>query len=167
MYKLTPNQSQEITLVMVTPTGWKFPARALVLRWRSARLAGLCWLCRRESGSAGWYSYILTAAEVNTLGPLSIGQRRTEQQNLEYVVKSRAVGVKIYLHRDEQRQRAASGWRVCVGGAQLGPRPGVVERHHGRAGGRDEDGDLPCLQDATYRFYKSLSGFTDLMHLMT
>ena len=112
----------------------------------------------------GWYSYLSTAGEADTPGPVAIyiTGAGIVQQNLEYVVERRAVnaieftytvtdsstglpieGVEVWITTDLARNRVV--WY------------GVTDTF-GVA--REENGDLPFLDPGTYYFWRQRAGYT-------
>ncbi len=97
MYDLVQSQIQKITFVMVDLSGTEVAGLGAALnvdisKNGSGFIAGIGTVS--EVGN-GWYSYDLTSAETDTIGPLSISVTGAGcvQQNLEYVVVDRLVGV--------------------------------------------------------------------------
>jgi hypothetical protein len=113
----------------------------------------------------GWYTYLATAGEANTIGPLSVTVTGAGavQQNLEYVVK--------------QRTPNALAFTYTVTSSTSGdPIPGVeiwittdlagtnsIWRGTTDAFGvaRDTDGNLPYLDPGTVYVWKQVSGYVD------
>jgi hypothetical protein len=112
----------------------------------------------------GWYSYIATAGEADTLGPVSIKVTGAGivQQNLEYVVEQRTAGAVEYTY-------------TVKNSVTLNPIPGVeVWTTTDIAGNnvvwngltdtfgvaRDEADNLPLLDPGTYYFWSQKPGFT-------
>jgi len=95
MYRLELSQSQEITFVMIDAAGNEVAGLGntfiLELRKPGGAFVGSAGV-KAEIGN-GWYSYVTTAAETDTVGPLSVRVTGAGcvQQNLEYVVETRAI----------------------------------------------------------------------------
>lgn len=89
----TPNQANKILFVMVDSAGAEVTGLAgtftLQLSKNGAAFSGSAGT-KAEIGS-GWYSYLSTAGEANTVGPIAIKVTGAGaiQQNLEYIVASR------------------------------------------------------------------------------
>lgn len=89
----TPNQANKILFVMVDSAGAELAGLGsgftLQLSKNGGAFANSAGT-KAEIGS-GWYSYLATAGEANTIGPVAIKVTGTGaiQQNLEYVVASR------------------------------------------------------------------------------
>lgn len=112
----------------------------------------------------GWYSYVLSAAETNTLGPLSIRVTGAGciQQNLEYVVLWRNAGAISYTYTvtDPVTLLPIDGVEVWATTDIAGVN--VVWCGNTDAFGiaRDDDGYLPWLDAGTYYFWCQLAGYT-------
>lgn len=163
---LVVNQPARITFVMVDSSNAEVPGlgAAFVL---SVSKAGGAFNpsagAKAEIGS-GWYYYDLTAAETNTIGPLSVKVTGAGcvQQNLEYVV--------------EQRDpNAVSFTYTVVNSVTLAPIPGVLVWFCTDITGvivvwtgttdafgvaRDLVGNLPLLYPGTYYVWRQTPGFT-------
>lgn len=113
----------------------------------------------------GWYSYLSTVAEADTVGPvaLKITAAGAVQQNLEYVVEARQSGAteRTYTVTDSISGLPVQGVEVTISidsGKTKIMWVGVT-----RADGVavDSDGDLPLLQPGTYYFWKFKPGYVD------
>ena len=113
--------------------------------------------------SNGWYSYLLSAAECNTIGPLAIRVTGAGciQQNLEYVVRSRTAGCIqfTYTATDSVTLLVVPDCEVWFTTDVAGSN--VVWKGFTDALGiaRDDDGDLPCLDAGTYYVWKHKVGY--------
>lgn len=113
----------------------------------------------------GWYSYVFTAAETNTVGPLSmrVTHAAAETQNLTYFVRGATVGCVefTYTVTDSVSGAPLDGVEVWVTTDAAGDVVvwnGVTDAF-GVA--RDASDELPCLDAGTYRFWKQIAGYTD------
>lgn len=112
----------------------------------------------------GWYSYIATTGEADTVGPVAISVigAGTIQQNLEYVCGSRVITAQEFTYTVTNTATGlplpgVSCW-ICtdVAGANI-VWFGVTDSF-GVA--RDAAGNLPRLEPGTYKIFRSLAGFT-------
>lgn len=120
--------------------------------------------------SDGWYTYLSTAAEADTIGPVSIYVTGAGciQQNLEYVVQQRNAGCKEFTYTVTN-----SITLLPIASAEVWISTDLLATHviwHGETDAlgvaRDIDGNLPCLDgDAgnpiTYYFWKHEVGLVD------
>jgi hypothetical protein len=116
--------------------------------------------------SNGWYTYLATAAEADTIGPLAVKvtDAGAIQQNLVYVVKqSNPNAVPFtYTVTNSVTLLPVAGVQVWVTTDLAGLNivtSGLVTDAFGVA--RDANGDLPYLDPGTYLFWKQASGYTD------
>jgi len=115
--------------------------------------------------SDGWYSYLSTAGEADTIGTVSVRVTGAGavQQNLEYVVKQRTPNAVSYTYTvtDSGTGNPVAGAEVWVTTDLAGAN--TVWRGTTDAFGvaRDTDGNLPLLDPGTYYFWKQLSGYLD------
>lgn len=164
-YRWEQSQQNRITFVMVDAAGAEVPGLGggytLQLSKNGAAFAPSAGV-KTEIGS-GWYSYLSTAAEANTVGPVSIvvTGAGAVQQNLEYVVRQRnpnAVewtytvvtdggvpieGVEVWVSTD------AAGNNIVWNGDT--DALGVA---------MDNNGDKPWLDPGTYYAFRQKSGYT-------
>ena len=113
--------------------------------------------------SDGWYRYIATAGEADTIGIISINinHASTIQQNLEYVVEQRTAGAVAYTYtvRDTVTTNPIPGVEVWI----TTDIPGVNVVWNGNTDtfgiARDESGALPLLDPGTYQFWSKLAGY--------
>lgn len=167
MYRLTISQAQLITFVMVDAFWTEVPGLGAGFTLQISKAGGAFAPSTGAKAeiSNGWYSYMLSAAETNTLGPLSIRVTGAGcvQQNLEYVVKARTVGCIEFTYTVTNSVTLLPLPNVFVWvTANVVGAPVIWNGITNAIGvARDIDGDLPCLSAATYRFYKSLIGFMD------
>jgi len=117
--------------------------------------------------SDGWYSYLSTAAEADTIGPVAIRVTSllTIVQNLEYVVQQRNAGCieYTYIVNNSVSLNPLEDVEVWVSIDLVAPPTNIV--WYGRTDvfgvARDENGNLPCLDAGTYYFWKEQMGFID------
>ena len=112
----------------------------------------------------GWYSYVSTAAEANTIGPVSIYITGVGciQQNAEYVVEQRNAACIpfTYTLTNISTGLPVDGAAVWVTTDLAGLN--VVWNGDTDAFGvaRDASGDLPCLDAGTWYFWATKAGLT-------
>jgi hypothetical protein len=115
--------------------------------------------------SDGWYTYLATAPEADTVGPVSVkvDGAGAIQQNLEYVVKQRTPNAVAYTYTVTRSDTGdpIPGAEIWVTTDIAGTN--TIWRGTTDAFGvaRDVDGNLPLLDPGTYYFWKQISGFTD------
>lgn len=114
--------------------------------------------------SNGWYKYIATAAEADTIGALSIRITHASivQQNLEYVVEQRTAGAVPYPYtvKNTVTLNPIDGVEVWITTDIAGLN--VVWNGYTDTFGvaRDESGALPLLDPGTYQFWSKKPGYT-------
>lgn len=114
--------------------------------------------------SNGWYTYLSTVAEANTVGPVAIRVTGAGavQQNLEYVVQQRNPGALAFTYTVTNISTGVviEGVEVWITTDLAGNN--VIWNGHTDAAGvtRDDDGNLPWLDPATYYFWSQKSGYT-------
>lgn len=118
---------------------------------------------KAEIGS-GWYSYLSTAGEANTTGPVAVKVTHgsTVQQNLEYVVEERTVeSVEFtYTVTDSVSTDPIDGVRIWISTNAGGT--AIVWSGYTDALGvaRDDQGALPRLDPGTYTIIAQKAGYT-------
>jgi len=161
------NQTNLITFVMVDATYTEVPGLGGTFTLQISKAGGAF---NPSTGakaeiSNGWYSYLLSAAECNTVGPLSIRVTGAGciQQNLEYVVRSRTAGCIEYTYTvlNSVTLLPMAGVEVWFTTDVAGVN--IVWHGFTDAFGvaRDADDELPCLDAGTYYAWKNHVGFTD------
>lgn len=160
------NQANKITFVMVDSNnaevaglGSGFTLQVSKNGGAFAASAGT----KAEIGS-GWYSYLATAAEADTIGPVSIKVTGAGavQQNLEYVVKQRNPGALAFTYTVTRSDNAQpiEGVTVWITTDLAGNN--VIWQGSTDASGvaRDDNNSLPYLDSGTYFFWSQKSGYT-------
>lgn len=113
----------------------------------------------------GWYTYVATAAEADTVGPVSVYLTGAGciQQNLEYVVQQRNAGCTnfTYTVTDSVTLNPIEGVEVWFTSDLAGNV--VVWYGVSDAFGvaRDIFDNLPCLDPGTYYVWKQRVGYVD------
>lgn len=113
----------------------------------------------------GWYSYISTAEESDTVGPVAVKVNGLGaiQQNLEYVVKQRTsnASARTYTVTDSVTGLPIEGVSIWITTDVLGNNiiwTGVTDTL-GTA--RDTQNQLPYLDAGTYYIWKQYGGYID------
>lgn len=115
--------------------------------------------------SNGWYTYLSTAAEADTIGEVSVkvDGAGAIQQNLVYVVRERTPNAVAYTYTvtDSSTGATVAGVEVWVTTDVAGTN--TIWRGTTDALGiaRDVNGNLPRLDPGTYYFWKQISGYID------
>lgn len=113
--------------------------------------------------SNGWYKYVATAGEADTIGAVSIRVNHASilQQNLEYVVEQRTAGAVSYTYtvKNTVDSNPIPGVEVWITTDVAGNN--VVWNGYTDTFGvaRDEGGSLPLLDPGTYQFWCKKPGF--------
>lgn len=161
------NQANRITFVMVDSNG---------LEVAGIGGAGLTVQISKDGGafnasagtkteiSNGWYSYLATAAESDTVGPVSVKVTGAGcvQQNLEYVVKQRNPGAIAFTYTitNSVTLLPIEGVEVWITTDLAGSN--IVWNGDTDSFGvaRDDNGYLPYLDAGTYYFWRQRAGYT-------
>jgi hypothetical protein len=160
------NQPATITFVMVDSTYTEVPGLGITPIVRVSKAGGGFILgtgAVAEIGN-GWYSYVLSALETNTVGPVSVRVTAAGciQQNLEYVVEQRNVGAVAYPYMIVTPGGIAIPGTIVwittdIAGALI-IWSGVTDAF-GVA--RDAFGNMPWLSSGgTYYFWRQKVGYT-------
>lgn len=111
----------------------------------------------------GWYTYLSTAAEANSIGVVAIKVTGAGavQQNLVYTVQQMTSQCINYTYTVTSSGNPLANVEVFVTTDNAGNN--VVWRGLTDSFGiaRDENDNLPCLDAGTYFFWKELAGFSD------
>ena len=166
MIKLRQSQAQTITFVLVDSDCDEVAGlgAGFTLQVSKAGGAFAASTGTKAEIAFGWYSYELTVAETNTIGPISIRVTGagTVQQNLLFFVREATVGCTefTYTVTDSVTGALLEGVEVWITTDAAGTF--VVWNGFTDALGvaRDAGANLPCLDDGTYFFWKQRSGYT-------
>lgn len=167
MNEWIPNQANRITFVMIDATGAEVSGIGdgnLTVEISKNGGAFVAGVGVNTEISDGWYSYLSTAAEANTIGPLSVKVTGAGaiQQNLEYVVKQRTPGAIAFTYTvtDSGTGLPIDGVEVWITTDVAGTN--VIWNGHTNAFGiaRDSNGYLPYLDAGTYYFWCQLANYT-------
>ena len=160
------DQQNLVTFVMIDGSGNEVSGLGGTLTMEISKNGGSFAATAGSQGEigSGWYSYLSTAGEADTPGPVSIRANGAGaiQQNLEYVVKSRNInGVEFtYTVTDSVTTLPISGATVSIstdiGGSNIiwsGATDSFgVARH-------TATNELPFLDPGNYYFWTQKSGY--------
>lgn len=166
MFRLLRSQAQTITFVMVDSAYTEVAGLGGTFTLEISKNGGafVASTGAKAEISNGWYSYVLSALETNTVGPLSIRVTGAGciQQNLEYVVILRTAGAIefTYTVTNTVTLLPIEGVEVWISTDVAGVN--VVWNGDTDAFGiaRDDGGDLPWLDPGTYYFWNQKAGYT-------
>lgn len=114
--------------------------------------------------SDGWYSYLATAAEANTIGPVAVKVTGAGavQQNLEYVVKQRTPNALAFTYTvtDVTTGGAIEGVDIWITTDIGGSNTIWVGKTNTAGVAVDTNNEKPYLDPGTYYFWSQKSGYT-------
>ncbi len=159
------NQTNLITFVLIDAAGAEVSgignAFTLEVSKGGAAFAGSAGT--KSEISSGWYAYLSTVGEADTVGPVSVKITHASviQQNLEYVVRDRNLnGINFtYTVTDSATTNPIAGVSVDIATDTAGNNVvwGGVTDSFGVA--RDDNGELPFLDAGTYQFFSRKAGY--------
>lgn len=160
------NQANTILFVMVDANGLEVAGlgSTFTLQISKAGAAFAASSGTKSEVALGWYRYISTAAEADTVGPVAIvvTGAGTIQQNLEYVVEQRTTSAIAFTYTvtDIITSLPIEGVLVSFSTDVLGAN--VVWAGYTDAFGvaRDSSGNLPYLDPGTYTIKLQKAGYT-------
>ena len=166
MFDWQLNQQNRIDFVMVDATGTEVSGLGagftLTLSKNGGAFAASAGT-KAEIGN-GWYTYLATAGEADTIGPVAVKATGAGavQQNLEYVVKQRNPGAIAFTYTvtNSVTLLPIEGVEVWITTDLAGAN--VIWNGDTDSFGvaRDDGGDLPRLDAGTYFFWRSKAQFT-------
>jgi len=160
------NQAQLITFVMIDTNATEVAGLGSGFTLQLSKAGGAfapSGGSKAEIGN-GWYSYLTTAAETNTAGPLSVKVTGAGavQQNLVYIVKSETKNGVAFTYT-----LTNSVTLLPIAGATIWFTTDVAGLNVVWAGttdafgvARDTDGNLPFLDPGTYSVWRQAEGYT-------
>jgi hypothetical protein len=159
------NQTNTITFVLVDNSNYEVAGLGSDFVVEIAKNGGsfVPGVGSKSEIGAGWYRYVATAEESDTVGPvaLAINGDGIVQQNLEYVVEQRASTLVpfIYTVTNSLTDEPIDGVFVSITTDLAGVR--VVWSGYTDTFGvaRDSEGGLPYLDPGTYYLFRQRSGF--------
>ena len=114
--------------------------------------------------SDGWYSYLSTAGEADTVGPVAIKVTHASivQQNLEYVVATRTINSIEFTYTVTRSDNGnpIEGVEVWIATDVSGNNIAWYGSTDALGVARDGNDNLPRLDPGTYYFFRQKSGFT-------
>ena len=166
MFNLLKSTSQRITFVMVDSSGGEVDGLSDTFTVYLSKNAGAfaAGLGSKGEIANGWYYYDLTVGDTDTYGPLSVAVTGvgTLQQNLEYLVEDRTVGLLVFTYTvtDNVTTLPIGGVAISittdVGGSNT-IWTGVTDVF-GVA--RDSSDQKPRLSPGTYYFWRTRVGYS-------
>lgn len=118
---------------------------------------------KAEIGS-GWYKYLATAGEADTVGPVAIKVTHASviQQNLEYVVEQRTITAVEFTYTVTNSVTSAplEGVQVWIATDSAGSYVVWAGTTDASGVARDSNSGLPLLDPGTYYFWRQRAGFT-------
>lgn len=165
MYELKQNQTQTVTFVMLNSAGTEIDSLGNTFNLEISKAGGAFAAStgvKAEIGS-GWYSYVLPASEVDTVGPIAIRVTAPGcvQQNLAYNVISGVVGALefTYTITNDITLLPIEGVEVWFTTDIAGHN--TVWKGDTDAFGvaRDNNENLPMLDLGTYYVWRQKAGF--------
>ena len=166
MYDWTLNQQNRIAFIMVDAAGAEVAGLggAFILEIsKNGSIFAASAGTKAEIGD-GWYTYLSTAAEANTVGVVAIKVTGVgaAQQNLEYAVKQRTPGAIefTYTVTNNVTLNPIEGVEVWISTDVAGAN--IIWKGDTDALGiaRDVNNEKPWLDAGTYYFWSQRSGFS-------
>lgn len=164
---LEPNQANLVTFVLLDDNGDEYTGLMgnFTLQLSKAGGAFAASTGTKAEIGLGFYSYEFTAAECDTIGPISVvvTDAAIQQQNLEYVVGARNAGCSPHTHTviNSSTMLPEAGADVWFTTDEDGDN--VVWEGVSDANGiaNDINGNLPCLDPGDYYVWEQIAGFID------
>jgi hypothetical protein len=164
----SPDQPNEIKFVMVDTNGAELAGLTLSIEVSKPASAFVAAAGSWNEISDGWYRYVSTAGEADTIGTVAVKvtSAGAVQQNLEYVVDERVQQAVYYPYLVTEPPLGVGapvvGAEVWVTSDLAGARTPAwrgVSNALGEA--KDEEGDDPLLIPGTWYFWKFHPAFDD------
>lgn len=162
----TPNQANKILFVLVDSSGNEVTGlgSGFTLQLSKAGSSFQSSAGTKAEIGSGWYSYLTTAGEADTFGPVAIKVTHASivQQNLEYICGTRVVNSVAFTYTvlsTEAGNPPIEGVEVSIYTDSNGSNLVWVGRTDSFGVARDEDGELPKLQAGTYFFTRRKDSF--------
>lgn len=160
------NQANRIAFVMVDSSNVEVPGLGSGFTLQLSKNGGAFAASggtKAEIGN-GWYTYLATAGEADTVGPVAVKVTGAGavQQNLEYVVKQRNPGAIEYTYTVTNTVTALpiEGVRVVISTDSLGSNVVFVGMTDSFGVLRDSYSNKPRLDAGTYFLWSSKIGFS-------
>jgi hypothetical protein len=161
----TPNQQNTILFVMIDANGVEVPGLGTTFLLRIRKIGGAfaTGLGTKLEVGLGFYQYVATAAEADTAGPVAIVVTAAGaiQQNLEYVVGSRVIGVVSFTYTltNTNTSLPIEGAKVWATTDLAGEKIVWIGDSDSNGIARDVYGQLPWLEPGAYYFWKIKEGY--------
>lgn len=158
------NQQNKITFVMISSLGVEVAGLGSGFTLELSKNGGAFAASggTKAEISNGWYSYLATAAEANTIGPVAIRVTGagSVQQNLEYVVKQRTPGALPFTYTVTNADGGApiEGVEVWITTDLAGNNIIWTGSTDALGVARDDIDGLPYLDPGVYFFWSQKSG---------
>lgn len=158
------NQVNRITFVMVDSNGTEVAGLAGTFTLQISKNGGafVGSAGTKAEISNGWYTYLATAGEADTVGPVSVRVTGagSVQQNLEYVVKQRTPGALPFTYTVTNVDGGApiEGVEVWITTDLAGVNIIWTGSTDALGKARDEADGLPYLDPGVYYFWSQKSG---------
>lgn len=161
MYDWVPNQANRITFVMVDLSDNEVSGLGAGFTLEIGKNGGafVASAGTKAEMANGWYSYVSTASEADTMGPVSIRVNGAgcKQQNLEYVVSSRAANIVTLTY---VLTEPPEGTGVPIAGALVIVTTDAAGAHIVTQGETDASGHVVFyLAAGTYYLWRSKAGY--------
>lgn len=161
-----PNQQNRILFVLIDSSGDEVSGlgSAFTLEISKAGAAFAASAGTKAEIGSGWYSYLSTAGEADTVGPVGVKvtHASTSQQNLEYVVSSRtSEAIEFtYTVTDSSSGDPIQGVTVEFAIDEDGDNVAAIATTDAFGIARDDSGNLVRLDAGTYHIYRHKAGYT-------
>lgn len=159
------SQQNLITFVMVDGNGSEVTGLGSGFTLQISKAGGAFAASAGTKGEigSGWYKYLSTTSEADTVGPVAIKvtHASTIQQNLEYVVEQRTITSVEFTYTVTNSVTSAPLEGVQVWIAVDGAGNNVIWYGVTDSSGiaRDSDGNLPRLDAGTVYIFRQKAGF--------
>lgn len=111
----------------------------------------------------GWYSYLATAGEADTVGPIAVVMTHASaiQQNCEYIVEQRAVNAVLFTYTltDDTTSNPIVGAQIWICSDSAGVQVLWAGTTDALGVARDSNGNLPRLDPGTVYVYRQKAGY--------
>lgn len=160
-----PNQQNKILFVLIDESGSEVSGIGTAFTLEVSKNGGsfVAGAGTKAEIGDGWYSYLATADEADTIGPVAvkITHASVVQQNLEYIVASRASEAVefTYTVTDSSTGDPIQGVTVEFAIDQDGNNVAAIGTTDAFGVARDSSGDLIRLDAGTYYLYRRKSGY--------
>lgn len=161
------DQQNEIKFVMVSSAGAEVAGLGSGYTLEISKPGNTAFVASagtKQEISDGWYRYVSTAGEADTIGSVAIKVTGAGavQQNLEYVVEQRALGVAFFPYQVTDGVNPVAGVTVWVTTDAAGAvRVGQLYLTDASGNAKDSKGNDPILPLGVVYFWKYKLGWSD------